>query len=255
MKRSLSLIFVLMLSIAMLVVFSGLADARGSRSFGGGRSSFSSPSRSSGFSSPSRSTPSRSSGFSAPSKPSPSRSSGFSAPSKPSPSKSSGFHAPSKSPAKPSGISKPSPAPITPKPSRSTADKALSGKVPMAGGTQKTRSGAVSKKAAKTAATTNATNKARGPINYKNDRDRQLATSGRYQTQFSVEPVVRPSYIPMRYGGYDIIFVPGYGYGYYDTYGAYVPYVHPPSSTGRGLLLAILVIVGLVILAIVLARR
>lgn len=99
---------------------------------------------------------------------------------------------------------------------------------------------------------------------FKSDRDARIAgPGGKYQTQgFASEPATRPSYVPRTtyVGGthYDIIFVPGMGYGYYDPYGAYVPYVyHPPfyHNVGLDIFLIILLIVVIAVIAAAVSKR
>ena len=127
------------------------------------------------------------------------------------------------------------------RPSGSAADRALNSKVTTTGSKQASRS--------------QATNEYRSTRAVRNSEP-----GGRYQTQGYVrEPAARPSYIPQTtyVGGrsFNIIFVPGFGYGYYDPYGAYVPYMYSPPFYHNVALDIFLVIVLVVVIGVVLGRR
>lgn len=97
---------------------------------------------------------------------------------------------------------------------------------------------------------------------FKSQRDARIAgPGGRYQTQgFTTEPSVRPGYIPQTtyVGGrsVNIVFVPGFGYGYYDPYGMYMPYVyHPPLYYNPwSWLIGVIVLVLLILIIAAIAR-
>jgi len=122
----------------------------------------------------------------------------------------------------------------------SAADRALDNKVNMAGANQSSR----------TRATAGYDAKVNGP-------------GGRYQTQgFTSEPATRPSYVPQTTvdGGvsHTIVFVPGYGYGYRDPFGVYVPYGYQSTYYGGGsggAWVLVFIIVLLVVVVVVLGIR
>jgi hypothetical protein len=92
---------------------------------------------------------------------------------------------------------------------------------------------------------------------------RDSEPGGRYQTQgYTREPAARPTYIPQTtyVGGrnYNIIFVPGFGYGYRDPYGAYVPYMYDPPfyhNVALDIFLGIMLILLVVVVGVAISSR